>query len=193
MIWFTADTHFAHTKILGFCRRPWNTIEEMDAALITNWNELVGVEDTVYHLGDFVMGSAHLARKYFGQLKGNIRVIPGSHDKRWIKSACRIYSKSGYEVFTLAPLCTITPKVGGKQQPIVLCHYAMKVWDRSHFNSWQLYGHSHGRLPGIGKQYDVGVDNNHYHPISLTALYMRMQLVGDNPNYVGKRRKGNAK
>ena len=157
MIWFTADTHFFHANILGFCHRPWDTVEEMDTALITNWNELVDDDDIIYHLGDFVMGDARLARKYFSQLKGNIRVVPGSHDKKWIKSAYHTYSKSGYEVFILPPLCTITSKIDGKPQPIVLCHYAMKVWDRSHYNSYQLYGHSHGRLPGVGKQYDVGV------------------------------------
>ncbi len=28
-------------------------------------------------------------------------------------------------------------------QSLTLCHYAMRVWNKSHFNAWQLYGHSH--------------------------------------------------
>ncbi len=32
-------------------------------------------------------------------------------------------------------------------QPIVICHYAMRVWNRSHHGAWHLYGHSHGNLP----------------------------------------------
>jgi hypothetical protein len=32
-------------------------------------------------------------------------------------------------------------------QPIVLCHYAMRVWNRSHHGAWHLYGHSRGNLP----------------------------------------------
>jgi calcineurin-like phosphoesterase family protein len=40
----------------------------------------------------------------------------------------------------------------------------MRVWPRSHHNSWQLYGHSHGKLLPIGKQWDIGVDNNDFYP-----------------------------
>jgi calcineurin-like phosphoesterase family protein len=53
-IWFTSDTHFGHNNILKFCKRPWNTVEEMDEALINNWNAVVGTNDIVFHLGDFL-------------------------------------------------------------------------------------------------------------------------------------------
>ena len=33
------------------------------------------------------------------------------------------------------------------EQDIVLCHYAMRVWQKSHYGAWMLYGHSHGTLP----------------------------------------------
>jgi hypothetical protein len=29
----------------------------------------------------------------------------------------------------------------------VLCHYAMRVWNRSHHGAWHLYGHSQGESP----------------------------------------------
>lgn len=51
-IWFTSDTHFGHKNILRFCKRPWNTVEEMDEGLIQNWNKVVGKDDIVFHLGD---------------------------------------------------------------------------------------------------------------------------------------------
>ncbi|KKL16922.1 hypothetical protein LCGC14_2490690, partial [marine sediment metagenome] len=57
-----------------------------------------------------------------------------------------------------------------KNQFIVVCHYAMRRWERSHYGSWQLYGHSHGRLEPIGLQHDVGVDNNNFYPVSLIEL-----------------------
>ncbi|KKL95432.1 hypothetical protein LCGC14_1854620, partial [marine sediment metagenome] len=69
-------------------------------------------------------------------------------------------------------------------QPITLCHYAMRVWDKSHFNSWQLYGHSHGTLNGIGKQYDVGVDANNFLPVSFANLTELMEAKKDNFNYI---------
>jgi calcineurin-like phosphoesterase family protein len=51
---------------------------------------------------------------------------------------------------------------------IVMCHYAMRVWNRSHRGAWMLYGHSHGSLPDDpgALSIDVGVDCHDYTPIS---------------------------
>lgn len=53
MIFYTADLHLSHKNIIRLCNRPFSSVEEMDAALIANWNAVVGAEDTVYILGDF--------------------------------------------------------------------------------------------------------------------------------------------
>jgi len=52
-------------------------------------------------------------------------------------------------------------------QQIILCHYAMRVWDKSHWGIWHLYGHSHGSLPDDPRSlsYDVGVDKNNFTPL----------------------------
>jgi len=62
----------------------------------------------------------------------------------------------------------------------------MLVWDKSHFNSWQLFGHSHGMLSlaGLGKQFDVGVDNNDFYPVSFDQLLGIMKERPDNSNYI---------
>ena len=52
MIYFTADTHFGHNNVIQFCDRPFASVEEMDEAMIQNWNERVTGNDTVYILGD---------------------------------------------------------------------------------------------------------------------------------------------
>ena len=69
-----------------------------------------------------------------------------------------------------------------EKQVIVACHYAMRVWDRSHHGSWQLYGHSHGGLPPIGKQLDIGIDNAYkllgkYRPFSFEEVKEIMDKV----------------
>jgi calcineurin-like phosphoesterase family protein len=63
-------------------------------------------------------------------------------------------------------------------------HFAMRVWPRSHFNSWQLYGHSHGKLPPIGKQWDIGVDNSDFYPVSFNKICEIMADRPDNSNFV---------
>lgn len=67
---------------------------------------------------------------------------------------------------------------------ITLCHYAMRVWNKSHFNAWQLYGHSHGTLPSAGKQHDVGIDANEFFPVSMENIECMMSDKPDNFDYI---------
>ena len=60
----------------------------------------------------------------------------------------------------------------------------MRVWARSHYNSIHLYGHSHGRLDGIGKSMDIGVDTNNFYPYSLDDILKIMKTKPDNPNII---------
>ena len=48
MIYFTADTHFEHENVIRFCDRPFASANEMDEAMIANWNARVRGNDTVY-------------------------------------------------------------------------------------------------------------------------------------------------
>jgi len=60
-------------------------------------------------------------------------------------------------------------------QTVVALHYAMRTWPQSHYGSWQVFGHSHGNLPPIGLQWDVGVDNNNFYPVSFDELKIIME------------------
>ena len=37
MIFFTSDLYFGHSNIIRAAQRPFDTVEEMDAALIRKW------------------------------------------------------------------------------------------------------------------------------------------------------------
>lgn len=50
MMFFTSDLHLGHRNIIRLCNRPFATIEEMDEALIRNWNAKVTNGDTIYIL-----------------------------------------------------------------------------------------------------------------------------------------------
>ncbi len=60
---------------------------------------------------------------------------------------------------SVSGLKEIKVQAGEEIQKIVLCHYAMRVWNASHHGAWQLFGHSHANLEEVGMQMDVGVDN----------------------------------
>ena len=168
---FIADTHFSHTNIIRFCNRPFNTVEEMNETMIRKWNNVVGEQDLVYHLGDFGFGNLELILR---RLNGKKILITGSHDKNIIKY------KNYFELIT--PMLEIK----FSKIPITLCHYCMRTWPKSHYNSWHLFGHSHGTLKAIGKSYDVGVDNNNFTPITLDQIAKIMELKPDNFNFVGR-------
>lgn len=169
-IWFTADHHYGHANIICFCKRPFLTCDEMDEVMTMRWNEVVEPNDIVYHLGDFTLDDRKIAQSYFRRLNGLIKVIPGGHDKRWLRSHAYFSRDAGVEV--RPPLFTLeVPAVGPKQvSPIVLCHYSMRIWDRSHYGSFHLYGHSHGRLSPVGRSMDVGVDAHDFYPVSLGSV-----------------------
>lgn len=76
---FTSDTHFGHENIIKFCKRPYQSVEEMNEALIENWNKVIGKNDTVFHLGDFALGGSTVWNNTLDRLNGKIYLIFGNH------------------------------------------------------------------------------------------------------------------
>ena len=161
-IWFISDTHFGHRKIIEYCNRPFKDVGHMDEVMIANWNNKVGQNDIVYHLGDFALNKD--PEKYLRRLNGQKFLIRGNHDKRprvdhgWAN--IWDYRELRHE-----------------KQNIVLCHYAMRVWNKSHHGAIMLYGHSHGNLPGTDQSLDVGVDCWNYSPTSLEDIKRRLKTL----------------
>lgn len=176
-IWFTADTHFNHENVIEFSKRPFANLEDMTRKFINKWNERVKPGDTVYHLGDFALsyGEKHreLINNLLADLNGQKWLIKGNHDRKEVTSNPRWVKVIDYH--------EIKVDLGGEhKQRIVMCHYAMRVWNQCHRGSWMLHGHSHGNLTDIGgKTMDVGVDCHEYRPISLeeVASYMETRSI----------------
>lgn len=166
VFFFTADEHYGHGNIIRFTGRPFGSVGEMDETLIANHNAVVGPDDVVVHAGDFTMRK-NRAQEYIKRLSGLQHIfLRGSHDKWLPKDAPYIL------------------ELKEENRHITICHYCMRTWPKSHFNSWHLYGHSHGRLPPIGKSWDVGVDNNGFYPLSFWDVVKIMEGRPDNPNLV---------
>lgn len=166
-LWFTSDHHFGHANIVAYSRRPFPTVEAMNEALIANWNRVVAPQDMVYHLGDLFLMPASEARNIRERLNGRICLIRGNHDK------AAEALKSGFEwIKDLYELKVEDEEAPGGKRRIVLCHYAMRVWNKSHHGAWHLYGHSHGSLADDPNSlsFDVGVDCHDYTPISYEQV-----------------------
>lgn len=166
MTWFTADLHLGHARIIELARRPFSSVEEMDETLIARWNERVAKGDQVFIIGDFAFDDN---LPYLGQLNGQKRLILGNHDhSSRIKGAAR--SGAWQTVDTLL-------HVKVEATDLVLCHYGLRVWNRSHHGAIHLYGHSHGNLPGDSQSCDVGVDCWDFRPISLDEIKARLATL----------------
>lgn len=167
-IFFSADHHIGHSAIRKYCDRQFQTAEEMNEHLVQRFNALVKPNDTVYYLGDLAWSNQH-AEWFFDNVKcQNFIFVFGNHDRK-CRSVIEARSKTVHDILEI--------DVG--KAHLVLCHYAMRTWNRSSHGSWQLHGHSHGQLPPNGCQMDVGVDPNGYAPVSFeqVAAHMAKQMA----------------
>jgi calcineurin-like phosphoesterase family protein len=74
-----SDTHFGHEKLLEF--RGFSSVKQMNEAIINKWNELIGKDDKVIHLGDFAVGMKEdEIESIITRLNGKITLILGNHD-----------------------------------------------------------------------------------------------------------------
>lgn len=184
-IWFTSDHHWGHANIIRFSQRPFADVEEMDEALIERWNRVVQKGDTVYHLGDiFLHKDLQRAHEIRDRLKGQICLIKGNHES----TAQRMRERFGW-IKEYAEVRIPDASAPGGEQMIVLCHYAFRIWNKSHHGSWHLYGHSHGSLPDDpnARSFDVGVDCHDYAPIS----YARVKSIMATKRFVPVDHHGN--
>jgi calcineurin-like phosphoesterase family protein len=171
---FTADHHFGHENIIKHCHRPFASAEEMNRVMVERWNSVVKPNDIVYHVGDiaykFNRKGLQAIRE---QLHGQIYLVPGNHDKvaTQMLNAWHILPQCS-EVSVHAP--GIIP--GQNSVRVVLCHYALRVWNASFHGSWHLYGHSHGTLPDLplSLSFDVGVDCTNFYPMSEEEVVAKM-------------------
>ena len=156
----------------------WSTIEDMNEALSERWNACVKPGDIIYHLGDFawrgVPGTVTDVEGILKRLNGQKFLIIGTHDAEAVR----------LKKYWCQQILIKSVEIEG--QHVVMGHYAQRVWSRSHFGSFFLYGHSHGHLPPFGKSFDIGVDTCHgeghvpYSPYSWDEVKTMMASLVDN-------------
>lgn len=84
-IFASSDLHFGHNREFIWGPRGFKSSTEHDEAIIANWNSVVEPEDTVYILGDLMLGDNEYGKNCVVRLNGHIKLIRGNHDgdKRW--------------------------------------------------------------------------------------------------------------
>lgn len=149
-IFFTGCTHYLHQKILDFENRPYFTPEEMTSEMIKTWNNQIGTQDIVYHLGDFALTSQQNTTDILDQLNGRIRLIKGNHDfsKTWDKINKLGLLDEYHEVGTTIKM---------NKNTFWLTHYPMEIGIRP--KKWSLHSHIHSQPSKMMNQLNLGVDS----------------------------------
>jgi calcineurin-like phosphoesterase family protein len=166
-----SDTHFGHVGVTQFLRddgsklRPWDNVEEMDEALVSNWNSVVRPKDKVYHLGDVVINRKHLNTLY--RLNGDKVLIKGNHDIFSLED----YTKHFRDI-----------RAYHVMNKIIFSHIPIHPDSKGRFKS-NVHGHLHYHL--IKDKHDkpdpwyinVSVEQINYTPISLDLIYQRVAEI----------------
>lgn len=177
---------------MKFCKRPFNSVEEMNEALIANWNNKVPEDGIVFHLGDFAWGTINQWRPIVERLNGKIILIKGNHDIKQLKSQAQFDELFEYN--------TMQMRIEVEGRKVWLNHYPFLCYAGPYRDingiEYQLFGHVHSRKDDTSAdaprlkmlfptQYDVGVDNNNYTPVSWYEVdaIIKEQIANNKINY----------
>lgn len=156
-VFFTADTHFGDHRTINIHRRPFTSVSQMDDAIVSGWNAVVGPGDEIWHLGDVARRSADVPG-LLARLNGTKHLVQGNNDDPATGAADGWACVQSYAELTIDGVL------------LILCHYPFRSWNGQHRRSINLHGHSHGKLKPLTRQFDVGVDARGFRPVALDEL-----------------------
>jgi calcineurin-like phosphoesterase family protein len=164
--WISSDLHFFHKNILKFQPNRgnrWANADEMNAWIVNHINETVGPNGVFIHLGDLTFGRYDETVELLSGIKvKEVHSILGNHDDdQHMFNMCRRLSSVGYTKWWMHGE-RLTLKFG-KNEEMVCDHFALQVWNKSHYGVMHVHGHTHGSLSneGYGRRCDVGFDSPH--------------------------------
>ncbi len=163
-IFFTSDLHFGHDKDFIWKDRGFKSVEEMNNAIVERWNTKVEEEDTVYILGDLMMGDISNI-EWIKKLNGKLEIIAGNHDTdRRLDAYCKLPNVTyhGYgDIFKT------------KKRTFYLSHHQqiMKNGDTPGI-PWNLHGHTHSKdkFCEYDHCYNVNMDAHNCTPVSIDEI-----------------------
>jgi len=159
-VFLISDTHFGHTNIIRYCDRPFANVDEMDDALIKNWNSVVSPQDKVYHLGDVTLSTKKL--HILDSLNGKKILIKGNHDIFPLKNYVPYFKD-----------IRATHEISG----LILSHIPVHDSEKYRFKG-NVHGHTHEKNLADNWYYNISVEQIDYRPISLEAVLERYRGMG---------------
>ena len=170
-LFFTSDTHWGHFNICKYCHRPFESRSQMDNYLITAWNAVVPQDGIVVHCGDLMLPHDNNIKEYMhylNKLNGRVLLLRGNHDRIDLmtenEKLISVQDKAMIEVDSI--------KIYAEHYPCAAFNGDYHVYGHIHtLSDGVCYGMDAEALGAMKKTtYDVGVDQNHYTPVSYWQL-----------------------
>lgn len=169
MIYFTSDLHFNHNKPFLYEARGFSCVEDMNEAIVRNWNSIVGKDDIVFCLGDLCFGYTENNNNLdlIKSLNGHIALILGNHDtENKIKY---------YQECPNIDIITFGYRVKYKKRNFYLSHYPMLTANRGKEKpTWCISGHTHNTEKfdkNLPLNYCVCLDAHNLYPVSIKEVF----------------------
>lgn len=170
-IYYISDHHFFHLRIIEYCNRPFNHLEEMNVTMVDRWNDVVSSEDTVIYGGDLVLASVRGYKErvvlLLDILNGKKILVGGNHDR-----SHNTMIKLGFQSSSLYHF----------ENDILVIHDLMRQWHMKEISElieqakYVLYGHVHGlllddpKVAGQEKFINISVEHLDYIPRNIEEL-----------------------
>ena len=167
--WFTSDLHFCHDREFIYGPRGFNSIHEMNEAIIKNFNEVMDWDDDLYILGDCFLNNNIEGMKFMKRLPGRKHVIWGNHDTDTRKDSLFF---AGFDCLGFA----YQTKFCG--QSFYLSHYPTLTSNLDENKSIKartlnLFGHTHSKnkfYEGRPYMYNVALDAHNCYPVEINTI-----------------------
>ena len=154
-VFMISDLHFSHANIIKYCKRPFSTVDEMNSTMITNWNNTVKENDTVFVLGDvFFKINKELIASITNSLRGKKILIIGNHDNH----PPSFYMEVGFANAYYYPILY--------EEKYIFSHYPLED-THGYIN---IHGHIHEKVVGDRFHINVGVERINYTPINILSI-----------------------
>ena len=178
-LYICSDLHINHTNIVR-CLSSWpdksgcrnfNSLSEMENAIIDNINNIVPSDGILINLGDIIFGDKTLLKSILGKINCKTHhLVFGNHD-HWMLNKPETLS-----LFTSTQhYSEINLFYNNKKYRIILSHYPLASWNDMSRNSIMLFGHCHGTYKSYGKSMDVGIDCNDFKPVKFSEILAKTE------------------
>lgn len=188
-IFLTSDLHFCHNQEFLYKPRGFDSIEEMNEAIVERWNSVVKSDDMVFILGDLMLNDNEKALEYIKRLNGWLLVVWGNHDSEARQNLIR-------EKYPTIMEMGYAHQFKHHKLTCYLSHYPTLTanYDDKHFSQHVInfHGHTHQQTNWINPAnpftYHVGLDSHNCTPVhieeAISDIRNRWNEIGALPTPV---------